>query len=288
MRVGFSMLMFAPSLTEDQRPWLDRIREAGYDGVEVPVTEGEDADYERIAGWLDEVGLARTAVGFVTGECNPISSDASVREAARARLRVLIERAARLGSDRVCGPIHSAYAQFTGAGPSEAERECCVDVLASVADFAQGHGVRLGIEFLNRFECYFATTAAQAADVVRRVGHPAVRVVYDTHHAHIEEDEAGAAIRGCADVLGHVQISESHRGVLGRGQVRWDETFAALRATGYDDWLVVESFSRLDPEFGAALRIWRDLAARPEDVVAGGAAFVRGRWHAARSQGHGQ
>ena len=131
---------------------------------------------------------------------------------------------------------------------------------------------------LNRFECYFLTTAAQTHALVEAAGHPALCTVYDTHHAHIEEDDPRAALRGCASTLGHVQLSESHRGVLGAGQVRWQETFAALREARYDGWLVVESFSRSDPEFGAMLRIWRDLSAGAESVARPAPEFIRRHW----------
>ena len=60
--------------------------------------------------------------------------------------------------------------------------------------------------------------------------------------------------------------------------MRWGETFAALKEVGYDGWLVVESFSRLDPEFGAGLRIWRDLCAGPEEVARPAVSFVREHW----------
>ena len=125
---------------------------------------------------------------------------------------------------------------------------------------------------------YFVTTAAETHELVQRAGHPALCTVYDTHHAHIEEDSPAAALAACASTLGHVQVSESHRGVLGSGQVRWKETFRALREVGYDGWLVVESFSRSDPAFGAMLHVWRDLMQGAEDVARPGARFVREHW----------
>ncbi|MCB9880075.1 MAG: sugar phosphate isomerase/epimerase, partial [Planctomycetes bacterium] len=108
-----------------------------------------------------------------------------------------------------------------------------------------------------------------------RVDHPALRAHYDTHHLHIEERDAGAAVRHCAPVLGHVHLSENDRGVPGRGQVDWQGTFAALREVGYDGWCVIEAFSRLDPVFAADIHVWRDYFAAPEDVCREGLDFVR-------------
>jgi D-psicose/D-tagatose/L-ribulose 3-epimerase len=53
---------------------------------------------------------------------------------------------------------------------------------------------------------------------------------------------------------------------------------SSLDAVGYDGWLVVEAFSRHDPGFGTALRIWRDLDHGPEEVLSAGAALVAARY----------
>ena len=84
------------------------------------------------------------------------------------------------------------------------------------------------------------------------------------------------AIRSCADQLVHVQLSESHRGAPGTGQVDWMTTLATLREVGYSGWLMVESFSRADPEFAKAVHIWRDHAPTPEAVWRDGHAFLAG------------
>ena len=76
--------------------------------------------------------------------------------------------------------------------------------------------------------------------------------------------------------FGH--ISENDRGVPGAGQVNWTETFRALHRVGYDGWLTIEAFSRLDPEFAAAIHIWRDFFNDPEEVTTRGLEFMRSSW----------
>ncbi len=85
--------------------------------------------------------------------------------------------------------------------------------------------MQLAIEYLNRFECYFLTTAVDARALVKEVNHPSFRMMYDTFHAHIEEKAIEPTIAGIADSLVHVHISENDRGTPGTGLVRWDETF---------------------------------------------------------------
>lgn len=275
MKLGFSTLFFSGGIDAGLYPCFERLKEWGYDGVELPVVGASEAELDAARRVLEGLELECTAVGFATPEADPISADAAVREAARAHLGRCVDNAERLGARLLAGPIHSAYAQFSGAGPTSDERARCAEVLRAVAEHAGAKEMRVGVEFLNRFECYFATTAAETDAVVKLADHPALCTVYDTHHAHIEEDSPAAGLRGCATTLGHVQVSESHRGVLGQGQVRWEETFSTLHEIGYDGWLVVESFSRTDPEFGGMLRIWRDLAVGFEAVARPAVEFVR-------------
>jgi D-psicose/D-tagatose/L-ribulose 3-epimerase len=286
MRLGFSTLFWSGALGPELDPWLERLAAWGYDGVELPVVAADDAALDRVRAACERAGLARCAVGFATAEADPASPDPAVRRAAAEHLARLVDRAQRLGATLLGGPLHSAYATFPPRVPDPetvaGERARAAEVLCAAAERAAAAGLALGLEFLNRFECRLATTAAEIHALVELAGHPALRTVYDTHHAHIEEASPAAALAACAPSLGHVQLSESHRGPLGTGQVRWDETFAALRAARYDGWLVVEAFSRTDPELGATLRIWRDTAPGAEAVARPAVDFVRRAWAAAR------
>ena len=76
-------------------------------------------------------------------------------------------------------------------------------------------------------------------------------------------------------MLAHVQLSESHRGAPGTGQVAWKQTIETLREVGYRGWVMLESFSRADPEFAKAVAIWRDHAPSEEAVWQGGYEFLR-------------
>ena len=107
-------------------------------------------------------------------------------------------------------------------------------------------------------------------------------MLYDTHHAHIEEQEVRSAIVDSGAAVGHVHISENDRGTPGAGLVDWRTTFAALHEIDYDGWLVIESFSRAMPEFAAAVKIWRDFAGSPEEIYENGLRFIRSSWESRR------
>jgi D-psicose/D-tagatose/L-ribulose 3-epimerase len=276
-RLGFSFLYFGPRTTAAHHRWFARLAAHGYAGAELPVAAATDDELAALRRALAAEGLAATAVGFATPAANPVSADAGVRRAAVVHLAQLAERAAALGASVLAGPLHSGYGAFTERPPDADEFARCADVLREAGDRAATVGVTLAIEPLNRFECYFLNTAAQCDTLVRAVGHRAVCGALDTHHAHLEEDDVVAAIAASRGTLGHVQLSENHRGTPGRGQVDFPRVLDALDAIRYRGWLVVEAFSRQDPAFGSALRIWRELDGGPEEVLAAGAALLRPR-----------
>lgn len=278
MKIGMNLLLWTGQVTRDHFPLLAELKQAGFDGVEIPIFGGDPADYQPIRAELDRLGLGCTTVTVLTPETNAISADAAVRAKALDWLKKVIDINHVLGSQRMVGPFHSPLGVFSGTGPTVEEKKRAAEVLRQAAEYAQQAKVVLGIEYLNRFECYFLTTAAAAVELVRAVDHPHFRTMYDTFHAHIEEKDQAATVRTLAPVLAHVHISENDRGTPGTGQVNWNAVFPTLKQVGYDGWLTIEAFGRALPDLAAATKVWRDLFPSPEDVYQNGIAFIRSRW----------
>jgi D-psicose/D-tagatose/L-ribulose 3-epimerase len=280
MKTGMNLLLWATHVTEEHFPILAELKKAGFDGVEIPVFEGDAAHYKKLRKELDNLGLGCTTVTVVSEAANPISPDAAKRQAAVDYLSWCIEMNHILGSQRLCGPFHSPLAVFSGSGPTDDEKKYAADTLRKAAEIAQKANVTMCIEYLNRFECYFLTTAVDAVALVKTVNHPHFRTMYDTFHAHIEEKCPATAIKTVAGVMAHVHISENDRGTPGTGQVNWDASFKALREVGYDGWLVIEAFGRALPALAAATRVWRDLFPNPQQVYTQGLRFMKDKWGA--------
>jgi D-psicose/D-tagatose/L-ribulose 3-epimerase len=276
-----NLLLWCTHVTTEHFPILARLKQVGFDGVEVPLFEGDANHFRTIRKELDNLGLRCTTVTVVPPEANPISPDAGVRKAALNRLKWAIEMTAVLGGEIMAGPFHSPLAVFSGSGPTLDEKKRAVEVLRQAAEEAQKAKVMLAIEYLNRFECYFLTTAADTRTLVKGVNHPHFKAMYDTFHANIEEKTVAATIENFADSFIHVHISENDRGTPGTGHVLWDETFRALRKVRYDGWLTIEAFGRFLPDLAAATRVWRDLFPNSEEVYTQGHRFMREKWAAA-------
>jgi D-psicose/D-tagatose/L-ribulose 3-epimerase len=273
-----NMLLWSTDVTGSQYDQtFEMLGDAGYDGVEIPIFDAEIEKYERLGRRLDDLGLAALAVTARSEHESPISTDPDVRARGLDATRAAIDACTALGAPLLCGPIQAPLGVFSGAAPTADERARAAEGLRRAAEHAQSRGVTLALEYLNRFEMYLVTSAAEAAALVREVDHPNCRMMYDTFHAHIEEKDPRAAIRECADVLVHVHLSENDRSTPGAGQVDWDTTFAALDEIGYGAWIVIEAFGDSLPELAGATKIWRRMFESEEQLARDGAAFVRGR-----------
>ncbi len=282
MKVGFNMLLWTTHVTQEDLPLLETLKKVGYDGVEIPLFEGDVAHFEKVGKAIKDNGLACTSVTVIPDEeHNPISVDAKNRRGWVEHLKWAIDCSAALGSGVLCGPFYQPLGVFSGEAPTEEEKQRAAEVHGQAAEAAAAANVSLALEFLNRFECYFLNTMADAADYVKRVNHPNVGVLFDTFHANIEEQDPVGCITGHIDVINHVHISENDRGTPGAGHIDWPGTFKALRSGGYDAWLVIEAFGRALPDLAAATRVWRDFFPSRESVYTDGLKFVKEQWEAA-------
>lgn len=279
MKFGFNVLLWTAHFGPEHFHLLPKLKAAGYDGIELPLFEGDAAHYKMVRKAIDDHGLKCSAVTVVPPEANPISPDAAIRLKAVDRIKWAIEMLAISGGDVLCGPFHSPLGVFSGTGATADEKKYAADVLRQAAEFAAQMHVTLCIEYLNRFECYFLNTAADTAALVKAVNHPSFWGMYDTFHSNIEEKQAAPAIRTLKGVMKHVHISENDRGTPGSGHVAWIETFKTLKEVGYDGWLTIEAFGRLLPSLAAATKIWRDLFPSPESVYIDGLAFMKKMWN---------
>ncbi len=278
MRTGMNLLLWTSHVTAEHFPILNKLAKVGFDGVEVPIFEGDEAHYKLIGRELQRVGLKCSTITVCIPDANPISHEASERAKALDRLKWVLDMTAALGGDVLCGPYYAPLGVFSGRAPTDDERKWAADVLHAGAEHAQKLNVRIAVEFLCRFETYFLNTARDAADFVKRVNHPALGMLYDTFHANIEEKNPPAALAAVAEQLIHFHISENDRGTPGAGHVQWLETFQALRRMRYDGWLTIEAFSRVLPELAAATRVWRDFFPSHDDVYENGLKFVKKMW----------
>jgi len=276
MRFGMNLLMWVDTLDDKALPLVDKIKDVGFDVIEMPVFDLDNmANYEKWGRRLSELGLSRTATAIRGPEENPISADKAIRRRGVEANKKNLDCCAALGAEVMAGPFHSALGVFSGKGPTEDEWKWGVESMREVAEHAEKVGVTLGIEYVNRFECYFLNTAAQGAKFCDAVNHPRCKMMYDTFHAHIEEKSIPEAIRALKGRLAHVHISENDRSTPGQGNVRWDQNFDTLHEIGYDGTMVIEAFGLALENIVPATKRWRRMYDDELKLAADGLRFMK-------------
>jgi len=278
MKLGFNLLLWTTHVVDEHVPLFDRLKSTGYDGVEIPLFEGEVSHYMRLGRIVQDAGLTSSAVTVLPTGKSAIAAEAAERALALDHLKWAIDCTAALGANVLCGPFHQPLGEFSGIGPTEAEKSHCVEVHKGAAQYAAMSGIELSVEPLNRFECYFLNTARDAQALVDRVDEPNYGYLYDTFHFNIEEKSLPEAIRLTTPAINHVHISENDRGIPGTGHVDFAAVFDALKQSKYDGWLTVEAFGQALPDLAAATKVWRPLFVMPEDVFQGAFRLMREGW----------
>ncbi len=279
MKIGMNLLLWTVDATDEKLlPLFGRLKQMGFDGIEVPVFDLQPKKFEALGKKLDDMGLLRTAVAARTADDNPISSDPKIRANALEKSKLALECSQALGSSLLVGPLYAGLGVFSGAGPTADEWKWGVETLKKVSVHAEACKVTMGLEPLNRFEIYLLNCAADGTRFVREVGHPRCKLMYDTFHANIEEKSISGALDGCAPELVHVHISENDRSTPGKGLVNWTETWSALKKIRYDGWLTIEAFGLSLKELAAATKIWRKMYADEETLAREGLEFIKKSW----------
>ncbi len=267
MKIGFNMFLWTGHVTEEYQPIMADLKKYGYNGVQIPILEGDPSHYSHLKKMLDDMGLEPTALTIIPEvEMNPISDDPHCRQKGLDYLKWALDCTAALGADQLCGPVHQTLGYFSGFGPTEKEIDRAIKFHHQVGDYAHAADIAVAIEEINRFEYYFVNTMADLCAYLTRVDHPAITGMYDTFHANLEEKNVTACIGPAAQWVSHVHISENDRGTPGKGHIDWTAVFRELKLAGYDGWLAIESFSRALPQLAAATRVWRDLSPSLEEV----------------------
>lgn len=220
---------------------LQHIRRAGFDGAELYVKNPDGLDAAGIARQIEDAGLAVAAV--CTGEVYGTdglcfsSEDPAVHTAALDRTRRIIEFAAHWQAPVNIGRLRGPLPPGSAAGSATARVE---RAFRAVAEVAHGCGVAMLLEPINRHELNFITSTAEGISWIRRVDHPAFRLMLDLYHVHLEDPSLTASFITAREVLRHVHICDSNRRAPGWGHLNLKDVLAVLQSLHYRGWVTVE------------------------------------------------
>ncbi|MFN4177320.1 sugar phosphate isomerase/epimerase family protein [Phenylobacterium sp.] len=120
-------------------------------------------------------------------------------------------------------------------------RRVAVDFFRRLGDAAAGEGVVVCLEANPvRYGCNFMTGTDEAAEMVRAVDHPAIRLQLDVGAIAVNGEDPGATIAAHAGLIGHIHASEPGLVPLGDGGAPHAAAAAALRRTRPELTVTVE------------------------------------------------
>ncbi|MBT4137924.1 MAG: sugar phosphate isomerase/epimerase [Candidatus Latescibacteria bacterium] len=280
MKFGVNLLLYNGLIGEAEIELFPLIKDIGFDGVEVPVFDPDKMNLIRIREAAKENGLSVSVSGALANGTRLYGDDKLLIKKAQHYLYTIIEAAVALGSPLICGPLYKCVGDMDLSIPLEEQRDQVAKNLRPIAKKAESVGVVLAYEPLNRFETNLINTVEQGIDFCKAQQSPSAQLLLDTFHMHIEEKDTAEALQRAFDAhcFGHFHASENDRGTAGSGQVHWDRVMETLKANGYDDRVVLESFSMKVEEIRKAVSCWRPFYDDPERFMRDGLAFVKEKW----------
>jgi D-psicose/D-tagatose/L-ribulose 3-epimerase len=254
---------------------LPRIKDAGSDGIEVPVFDPVKFPAREIRRAVEANGLECTVCSVIPRGMSLVDADSELRARTLTHVTECVKAVADAGAKIFAGPMYCPVGYLPGRRRTDDEWKFAVDAYRSLGATLESHDVTLALEPLNRFETYFLNTAGDAARICDEIAHPNVGILFDTFHANIEEKDIAAGYRTVGRHLKHVHTCENDRGTPGSGHVEWAAVFQTLRDLNYDGWLTIESFGFAIGAISSAAAIWRDIERTPDAIAFDGIRFLK-------------
>jgi len=269
---GTTILSFIPGWSaEGGRFAIEKTAEYGFDMLEVCLPASLDFDAISVKKQLDKHGIAGRLTLNLPAECHlPVYP-----EKATAIIKAALDKVADMQGDFLGGVLHSAIAQFSGQPCTAEERLIVQQVFTEVAAYARERNIIIAPEPINRYESYVFTAAEEVLSMIDAIGADNIGLHLDTFHMNIEERNFYEPVVQAGNRLKHLHITESDRGMLGEGNVHWDDLFRALAEINYQGPLVLENFSSSIKELVGPTSLWRPSRYNSEDLAKGSLAYMR-------------
>jgi sugar phosphate isomerase/epimerase len=226
----------------------------GYDGLEIaPFTldaspeKISTAEAAKIRRVVEASGLVVTGLHWLLVKPDGLSltdPDASIRGRTIEVMLRLTALCAELGGAVL---VHGSPKQRQIA-PGETLATALArlrDGLAQAASAAGKAGVIYCIEPLSRRETSLVNTIAEAADLVRSIGHPHLRTMIDCSAAGQTEAESIPSLIDRwlpTGLIAHLQVNDPNRRGPGQGEMKFAPILAALKRHDYAGTIAVEPF----------------------------------------------
>jgi sugar phosphate isomerase/epimerase len=232
------------------------IRSFGYEGIELapftladdPTAMGPDRRRE-IRDVIRSEGLAMVGLHWLMVAPKGLhvtTPDEKLRRRSWQHVGRLVDLCADLadGADD-CGVLVFGSPQQRrttgGLGRAEATKHFA-EGLAGVAEHAGERRVTVLIEALPSNQCDVVLSLGEAVGIVRQIGHPAVRTMFDVHNAIEEPEPHSVLVDRYFDYVRHVHLNENDGRHPGAGDYDLVPLLQVLARRRFAGWLSAEVF----------------------------------------------
>ncbi|MCL6518310.1 MAG: TIM barrel protein [Armatimonadetes bacterium] len=233
-------------------PFLERINQAaklGYPAVEFWFAgqnndnkAAEEKAFGDIANACAKVGVSVAA--FVINSPDGSIGGSLINPEERGVYLKRLERVVELANIVNCRMIITCAGNCQPGKSKEEQVQSIIDALKEAAPIAENGGITLLLEPLNSLvnhPGYFLDSSAIGAEIVKAVGSPNVKLLYDIYHMQIMEGNIISTIRKYIDIIGHFHSA----GVPGRheltsGELNYHDIIAEIDSLGYTGYFGLE------------------------------------------------
>jgi hydroxypyruvate isomerase len=173
-------------------------------------------------------------------------------EACIAKIRESVDACAAAGFPNVI-----TFTGFREDIPDDAGAKNCVDGLKKVIGYAEERKVNLCLEMLNSRVAeemkghpgYQGDHMDYCIDIVKRVGSPRMKVLFDVYHVQVMDGDVIARIRKHIDYIGHVHTAGNpgRCELDARQEINYRAVFQALADAKYQGYVGHEFVPARDP-----------------------------------------
>ncbi len=288
MKYGTLYAYWTHEWTGDYKYFAKKAADIGFDILEISagdLLKMSDCELDELKALTKDLGIKITSNIGPAKKYDVGSSDASVRADGVKFLSDIMKKMDRLDSRSIVGVMYTYWPNDFTDLDKDAIWARAVESVKKLGGVAGDLGIDFCLEVVNRFETHILNTAEEGVRFCRDVDMPAVKLLLDTFHMNIEEDNLPDAFRTAGKLLGHVHVGEGNRRLPGVGHLPWAEMGAALREIGFDGNVVMEPFVTTGGKVGEDIKVWRDLSggATPEQMdrdIKASLEFLRGKFEA--------
>ncbi len=236
-----------------ERPFLERIAAAaaaGFPAVEChfPYEHPIPVLREHLAAAGVRMNGINTAPGDLSKGDWGLACLPDRRDAFRDGVRQALDYAVALDIPT----IHVMAGMVGDLDPATARGTFC-DNMRLAAEEAGAAGKVILTEPLNSRDRpgYFISRSDEAVALIREIGHPALKLMFDAYHVQIMEGDLTRRLERHFDVLGHVQIAAvPSRAEPDEGEIDLTHLLATLDRLGYQSFIGCEYKPRARTEDG--------------------------------------